>query len=837
MADSGSDWQRLGEHRGVISSVAWSDDGSTLFSGSHDGEIRKWQGDRFEVLQQSDQADGATDQGDVWDMTWSNGALVASVGVSLRAYRETGTPEVIPGVTSAVTLRSHPDTNLLALRELLYNRELGKVQPRLRIRSAGSLEASPLLDSNIFARSASWHYDFAWRPKSSVLAVLVDYKITFESPSFGDMLGQSWWVGPYANAIAWISDDELAVAFGDANIRIYSWDENRHTGYDTQPRVQAKAVLEAHTSPIYAIAGGCDGQIFVSADLDGHLHLWSASGMHLGEMVSPPKESLFAARFAVHPRLPVIAMSLSNVLYRRSLDIRQSSVDISRPQPQPDGSLSRLLNRAALSPSEILTSDDAAERWNVDRYADTASDSVTSTLHLREIARLVSQLGEVAAEAMRALWREPSHKETMALENVDLDPKVTTPAAVKRDLGRLLVGAMATVDERMRTLALCAFAALGSAERAAYTELVGTMAFAEALDKMRDNSLRPTLKTFRVAGDLLRTAEDIAALLAKLYAGIRVAPSRLESEASDRPAQLKPSATAEATNGLRQVRDIIVVAARQELEAVRRCLDELGIVRSQHSLHDRMVETFNLPGAQGQNIVVGLMIPLAKGKTEMKSLLEAVKNHSRAKHVVMVGMMAGIKGKSKLLDVLAPFTIFDVSSIGTKGGRFIVEPQAGNMDAILNHNATVIDPRVFPEIELICHKNTVTFSAKIDDITHDIAVAALNVDRENVIGLEMEGSALVEMQSRHFGPRKSAYLMIKGVADYAGERPDKEEIEELKKVPSIARLLNTISDPTNDRELKGALQREATRRSFIVALELLKRLPPKPTRRRPRSSA
>jgi hypothetical protein len=148
------------------------------------------------------------------------------------------------------------------------------------------------------------------------------------------------------------------------------------------------------------------------------------------------------------------------------------------------------------------------------------------------------------------------------------------------------------------------------------------------------------------------------------------------------------------------------------------------------------------------------------------------------------------------------------------------------LDAKVHNLAAFIDPKKFrdPSIRLISHKKTVTFSAKIDDLTHDLAVSALNIDRDNVVGLEMEGSALIEMQSRNFGSRGTRYLMIKGVADYAGEQPDKAEVRNLANIASIKDHLSD-PDPTKATDLKAALQREATRRAFLVTLELLKKLP------------
>jgi len=150
------------------------------------------------------------------------------------------------------------------------------------------------------------------------------------------------------------------------------------------------------------------------------------------------------------------------------------------------------------------------------------------------------------------------------------------------------------------------------------------------------------------------------------------------------------------------------------------------------------------------------------------------------------------------------------------------------MDPMLHHSAASIDLRKLRDlsIQFVSHKKTVTFSAKIDDLTHDLAACALNIDRENVVGLEMEGSALIEMQTRNFGSRDIRYLMIKGVADYAGERPDEAEVQSLANIPSIKDHLSD-PDPTKATHLKVALQREATRRAFFVTLELLKKLPRK----------
>lgn len=276
--------------------------------------------------------------------------------------------------------------------------------------------------------------------------------------------------------------------------------------------------------------------------------------------------------------------------------------------------------------------------------------------------------------------------------------------------------------------------------------------------------------------------------------------------------------------GTRGVKDFLVVAARQELDAVREYLRENGYSLLGKNFGNRRVEVFDLEVEAGGRIAVGLIMASAKGKSEMKALLEAIDRHNNPSHVVMVGMMAGIKNKTKLLDVIVPKTIFDVTAIGTKGDALISEPEAANLDAKLHGWVSSMELQGSDPI-IIAHKKTVTVAAKIDDISHDLAKTALSVDPENVVGLEMEGSAFAEKQSaQSLEGRAVGYLMIKGVADYAGEKPDDAEIIGLKSVAGVNKHLND-PDPTNSVKLKAALQREATRRAVGVALQLLASVP------------
>ena len=79
--------------------------------------------------------------------------------------------------------------------------------------------------------------------------------------------------------------------------------------------------------------------------------------------------------------------------------------------------------------------------------------------------------------------------------------------------------------------------------------------------------------------------------------------------------------------------------------------------------------------------------------------------------------------------------------------------------------------------------------------------------------------------SQRINNGKVMYLMIKGVADYAGDLPDAAEIENLKKLFPATFDGVTILDPTMNHMYKSALQTEATKRAFQVALELMRTFP------------
>ncbi|MGE6744022.1 hypothetical protein ACQKGC_27555 [Allorhizobium pseudoryzae] len=275
----------------------------------------------------------------------------------------------------------------------------------------------------------------------------------------------------------------------------------------------------------------------------------------------------------------------------------------------------------------------------------------------------------------------------------------------------------------------------------------------------------------------------------------------------------------------------LVVAAPQEFSSVRRSLTRLNIRVTEGVLVGRRsAMVFDLQrGQSGESTRVYVLAASRKGKAPMKDLLDNISSaviHPSA--VIMVGMMAAIKGKSEILDVVTPLSIFDATGISTKGTETNIEPEGGRFDQVLHSLVQNMDWSDLFEggLKLITHKKTVVVPGKFDDLTVEIAEKALSLDRENVVGLEMEAAALTERQAlNEFVNESTRYLMVKGVADYAGEKIDEAEVDKLKRMLGEKSAALSDPDPTNNSELKQVLQDEATMRSVLVAIKIIQAIP------------
>src|ERR1700680_2489450 len=136
----------------------------------------------------------------------------------------------------------------------------------------------------------------------------------------------------------------------------------------------------------------------------------------------------------------------------------------------------------------------------------------------------------------------------------------------------------------------------------------------------------------------------------------------------------------------------------------------------------RPADIVHLSMKEGATNAVAVMLALQKGGSAMRDLLDAIDRHEQPKRIILVGMMAGIKGRVSLLDVIVPLTIYD-GTVGTKDGAFVSEFNAGNVSPLFHAwlQSLDLEPLNIESMRLITHKKTVAVPAKIDDIKHEYA--------------------------------------------------------------------------------------------------------------------
>ncbi len=277
----------------------------------------------------------------------------------------------------------------------------------------------------------------------------------------------------------------------------------------------------------------------------------------------------------------------------------------------------------------------------------------------------------------------------------------------------------------------------------------------------------------------------------------------------------------------RFAKTFIAVAAQQELQAIRTYLDTIHAKR----VNSRLSLTFpceHVTVGAGDSLAFTLVLAPGQAIEDMSELLNVIQSGASPETVLLVGMMAGLPGKSKLLEVQAPRNIINATRLGTRDGHIVPEPHGRDVDPILHNLLQALDRNQLDigDIPVVTRKKSACVSAKFDDLTPELAHAALACDPENVVGIEMEGSALTARQAaqRRVG-ESTGYLMIKGVADYAGATPLADEVNALR--PTLeqfsmdATVLLADPNPTSNKLLKSVLQEIATVRAMRVALALL----------------
>lgn len=275
--------------------------------------------------------------------------------------------------------------------------------------------------------------------------------------------------------------------------------------------------------------------------------------------------------------------------------------------------------------------------------------------------------------------------------------------------------------------------------------------------------------------------------------------------------------------GASGVKHFVIVGTDQELDAIVEHLE--GALISRRNLANHLGRKVILKSEGREPLCIGLICAGGQGVGNSTNLIHDIVQLEQPRSIMMVGMMGGLPDKVSLLTVVCPESIYDGSRIGTREGRLTRESEGGPLHPAFADVVKNMGPVAFRggNIDVVKRKKIVTVDAKIDDIQHELATKILEVDSENVVGIDKEAFALVNANNYQLLHKANVvYGVLKGVADYCSTRSeisneDKKIIEQAIDLGQISGALN----PTDNKQLKTALQKEATVRAFAVALDVL----------------
>ena len=276
-----------------------------------------------------------------------------------------------------------------------------------------------------------------------------------------------------------------------------------------------------------------------------------------------------------------------------------------------------------------------------------------------------------------------------------------------------------------------------------------------------------------------------------------------------------------------EAKNFLVVAAQQELAAVRDFLRENTIEYTsgiRKVLDGYYCDTFLMETQDGENKEIVVIAAARKGHDAMRDLIRAILTNYADSNIILVGMMGGVKDKVRLLDIVIPDQIVRFKGIGTRNGRIVEEPLPGVVSRNLLQAIKLVETN---EEELhggkiVFEKTIVTAPGKMDDFDVELTKAVLRSDNENIVGLEMEsGAVAAEIDADNQRGTVPKILLVKGVADYLGSPITDEDSDLLSHNLEINGLLEN-GNPTTDKKLKEKLQKISTINALKTVLNFHK---------------
>ncbi len=243
-------WQA---HNGMVWSLAFSPDGRTLATGSHDGSIKVWDLESGALLWTG------------WHTNNINRVAFAPDGSQLASSGTDATVQLWdPRQGTHLETLSHPDpVCAIAWSPNGHQLATGDIGGSIRVWEMHKGQPAPCIAT--IAGHTDWIIGLAFAPDGSVLASASwDLAIKLWELASGNL--RQTWTGhtDRIQSLAW-SPDGSTLASSSRDTMICLW--------DTQ-HARARVVLQGHTAEVYSLAFTPDSAHLLSGSDDGSLRLW-----------------------------------------------------------------------------------------------------------------------------------------------------------------------------------------------------------------------------------------------------------------------------------------------------------------------------------------------------------------------------------------------------------------------------------------------------------------------------------------------------------------------------------------------------------------------------------
>jgi predicted acylesterase/phospholipase RssA len=482
------------EHKRRVFGLGWAVDGSHLFSASFDGEIRAWHKETISVVREPH---SSTERQVIHGADWwaRQGCFITAEQEGLFLWDGGSLPKLIGEGIEAWNLKCSPTNAFIALHESIPTHDRRGSQRRIRIRALGNLSDVSLLDSDCDRADGWMAYDMAWAPNGDLLAVLHGPEVMIWKVGQRAVSVNTWVLGDWPRAIAWLTNNELAVTYGDGNIRVF--DRLKIDAEEIHPK--CKTMLEAHEAAVVSISVGVGSQQFATADADGCICIWNRSYTLLAKRtVDLPDVSggfvMSGFTLSFNPQIPILAYAQGARVGLLPLGNEHTAKQAPAQPINEPSFFDKLLLISGL-PRPKKFSDEIKELYSFEIGFETADEILQRTRQFRRIAQALHKIDLLLCDAIRQMWAAPTREEALALEDIELQAHgLGDHGKARNELYRLLANAFDNPDNRKRTIAICAYVLFWIGKYDVFGPLPEGKTVTDWLNSLNDEELRRQLK-------------------------------------------------------------------------------------------------------------------------------------------------------------------------------------------------------------------------------------------------------------------------------------------------------------------------------------------------------